>query len=425
MSMNYAFGFSLFLLVLVALNIFFFYTLNTVGLKSHTFNVPSINIDLTPSVFKEIYDYLNYLPNQYKSINSKFALKQKNLISSFNTTKNVKTESIWSMTENWISEDSLFPHENGAAGKILHAIQTTQIALVDNAPKGTQLKLLLLLEGKQKIFFKPKRYNLNHVVNGNIYAGFDRHNSEVFAYYLAMVLNFRWIAPSIIRRIHLHRDIVPFATMGLKKSMIKNESGSLCIYGKCFYCRKNETVCPDQNGEIEGAAILYLDKQFKIHKSPWRRSYSNRKMEWEIDNAFCKKVKGSMSTKLLLNLIDVAIFDFLIQNGDRHRFEVYKDQIILLDNGKGLGNPAVDELDILAPLYQCCMISPSTWQKLEIVSGGSLTNTIKQLAALQGQKLATEEHFKAVERRLLKVYATVQYCIGKYSRAKVLKNWLA
>ncbi|XP_047541462.1 glycosaminoglycan xylosylkinase homolog isoform X2 [Vanessa atalanta] len=358
MSMNYAFGFSLFLLVLVALNIFFFYTLNTVGLKSHTFNVPSINIDLTPSVFKEIYDYLNYLPNQYKSINSKFALKQKNLISSFNTTKHDKTESIWSETQNWISEDSLFPHENGAAGKILHAIQTTQIALVDNAPKGTQLKLLLLLEGKQKIFFKPKRYNLNHVVNGNIYAGFDRHNSEVFAYYLAMVLNFRWIAPSIIRRIHLHKDIVPFATMGLKKTMIKNDSGSLCIYGKCFYCRKNETVCPDQNGEIEGAAILYLDKQFKIHKSPWRRSYSNRKMEWEIDNAFCK-------------------------------------------------------------------ISPSTWQKLEMVSGGSLTNTIKQLAALQGQKLATEEHFKAVERRLLKVFATVQYCIGKYSRAKVLKNWLA
>lgn len=68
-------------------------------------------------------------------------------------------------------------------------------------------------------------------------------------------------------------------------------------------------------------------------------------------------------------------------------------------------------------------LTPSTWQNLELVSGGSLTETIKLLAALQGQRLATEEHFKAVERRLLKVYATVQYCIGKYGRAKVLNNW--
>ncbi|XP_045448910.1 glycosaminoglycan xylosylkinase homolog [Melitaea cinxia] len=423
MSINYAFGFSLFLLVLVALNIFFFYALNSGGLKSHNFNLPIISVDLTTTIFKEIYDHLNYLPNQYKTVNSKFAPHQNILLNSFNISKIVNTETIWNETENWFSEDSLFPHENGTGGKILHAIQTKQIALVDNAPKGTQLKLLLLLEGKQKVYFKPKRYNLNHVVNGHICAGFDRHNSEVFAYYLAMVLNFRWISPSVIRKIHLHRDVIPFATKGLKNSMIKN-GDSLCIYGTCFYCKKNETVCPDKKGKIEGAAILYLDKKLKIRVSPWRRSYSNKKMKWEVDNAFCKNVKSSLSTKLLLNMIDVAVFDFLIQNGDRHHFEVYRDKIVLLDNGKGLGNPTVDELNILAPLYQCCMISASTWQKLEMVSGGSLTKMIKLLAALHGQRLATEEHFQAVERRLLKVYATVQYCIGKYGRGKVIKNWL-
>ncbi|CAH2236368.1 jg10748 [Pararge aegeria aegeria] len=333
-------------------------------------------------------------------------------------------QDVWRETETWKSEESLFPHTDGAPGKILHAIQTSQVALVDNAPKGTQLKLLLLLEGKQKIYFKPKRYNLSHVINGNIYGGFDRHNSEVFAYYLAMVLNFRWIPPSVIRQIHIHKDIVPVATAGLKRTMVKNDSGSLCIYGKCFYCKINETVCPNSNGVIEGAAILYLDRQFKIYKSPWRRSYSTKKMEWETDNDFCKKVKGILSAKRLLNLIDVAIFDFLIQNGDRHRYEVYKDQIVLLDNGKGLGNAMVDELDILAPLYQCCILTTSTWQNLEMISGGSLTETIKKLGALRGQRLATDDHFKAVERRLLKVYATIQYCIGKHGRSKVFKNGL-
>ncbi|XP_072941393.1 glycosaminoglycan xylosylkinase homolog [Epargyreus clarus] len=422
MSMNYAFGFSLFLLVLVGLNIYFFYTLNTKAIKPSTFNVPSLKLDLTTSVFKDIYEYLNYLPSQYRVKNQKFIPIQKNLLSSFHTNSTTDSKRIWEEAETWSSEESLFPHKNGASGQILRAIQSSQIALVDNAPKGTQLKLLLVLEGNKKLYFKPKRYQLEHVINGNIYAGFDRHNSEVFAYYLAMVLNYKWIPPSTIRRIHIDKDIIPSATLGLRKTMIKNESGSLCIYGKCLYCKMNETICPDKNGEIEGAAILYLNKQFRTHKSPWRRSYTHKKMEWEIDNDFCKKVSGSLSTKRLLNLIDVAIFDFLIQNGDRHRYEVYKDQIVLLDNGKGLGNPLVDELDILAPLYQCCIVSSSTWQNLELLSGGSLSETIKLLSAFQGSKLATEDHYKAVERRLMKIYATVQYCIGKYGSAKVFKN---
>lgn len=69
-------------------------------------------------------------------------------------------------------------------------------------------------------------------------------------------------------------------------------------------------------------------------------------------------------------------------------------------------------------------LTSSTWHNLEMISGGSLTDTIKKLGALRGHKLATEEHFKAVERRLLKVYATIQYCIGKHGQAKVFKSGL-
>lgn len=60
------------------------------------------------------------------------------------------------------------------------------------------------------------------MVRGSIYAGFDRHNSEVFAYYLAMVLNFKWIAPSTIRKVHVKRDVMPYATTELKRTMSKN-----------------------------------------------------------------------------------------------------------------------------------------------------------------------------------------------------------
>lgn len=70
---------------------------------------------------------------------------------------------------------------------------------------------------------------------------------------------------------------------------------------------------------------------------------------------FYRFVKEKLSKKRIYDLIDTAIFDFLLQNGDRHHYETFEDNVIWIDNGKGLGNPNIHHLDILAPLYQCCM----------------------------------------------------------------------
>jgi hypothetical protein len=66
-------------------------------------------------------------------------------------------------------------------------------------------------------------------------------------------------------------------------------------------------------------------------------------------------VKDKITKRRLFDLVDTSIFDFLIQNGDRHHYETLYSNVILLDNGKGFGNPNVFHLDILAPLYQCCV----------------------------------------------------------------------
>lgn len=66
-------------------------------------------------------------------------------------------------------------------------------------------------------------------------------------------------------------------------------------------------------------------------------------------------IKTKLTRKRIFDLIDTAIFDFLMQNGDRHHYETLGDAIVWVDNGKGLGNPHVQHTDILAPLYQCCM----------------------------------------------------------------------
>lgn len=58
---------------------------------------------------------------------------------------------------------------------------------------------------------------------------------------------------------------------------------------------------------------------------------------WEDDNNYCDSVKSNYSSERILDFIDVSVFDFIIGNGDRHRYEVveqFNNTILLIDNGK-------------------------------------------------------------------------------------------
>lgn len=82
------------------------------------------------------------------------------------------------------------------------------------------------------------------------------------------------------------------------------------------------------------------------------------------DPNYCEGIKISPPYNegiLLLDLIDTAIFDFLTGNMDRHHFETFEafgnhSFPIHLDHGRAFGRAFHDEISILAPLIQCCMI---------------------------------------------------------------------
>lgn len=176
------------------------------------------------------------------------------------------------------------------------------------------------------------------------------------------------------------------------------EGNDTCFYGVCHYCSPTDPVCG--TGDIlEGALIFWLPRYLHLvkHRHPWQRTYKRKKLApWEIDDNYCQKVNfvcpyiiagdifdaSSLYVKRnvyiffskvkeskayspqfssrLLDLVDTAVFDFLMDNGDRHHYELAQNNfhnpaVLLIDNGKSLGNPDVDHLDILAPLYQCCM----------------------------------------------------------------------
>lgn len=107
-------------------------------------------------------------------------------------------------------------------GQLLYALQHEPIIGAKNLPKGTQLKLLLTLTGKQKVIFKPKWYEMNTIIDGPVYAGKDRHYSEIIAFYLGALLNLRWTPIAVGRRIDLKEIYDHLADADLKKTMTVN-----------------------------------------------------------------------------------------------------------------------------------------------------------------------------------------------------------
>ncbi|MGH0126085.1 UNVERIFIED_CONTAM: hypothetical protein FKN15_016300 [Acipenser sinensis] len=127
------------------------------------------------------------------------------------------------------------------------------------------------------------------------------------------------------------------------------QANNVCFFAKCLYmCKTEYAVCgnPDM---LEGSLSAYvpgltLAPRFSI-PNPWIRSYTfANKEEWEVNPHYCDTIKQLYpynSGNRLLNIIDMAIFDFLIGNMDRHHYEIFTkfgDDGFLLhfDNARGV-----------------------------------------------------------------------------------------
>lgn len=183
---------------------------------------------------------------------------------------------------------------------------------------------------------------------------------------------------------------------------------------------------------MEGSVTLWLPDVWPLqkHRHPWGRTYREGKLaRWEYDESYCDAVKKTSpydSGPRLLDIIDTAVFDYLIGNADRHHYESFQDDegasmLILLDNAKSFGNPSLDERSILAPLYQCCIIRVSTWNRLNYLKNGVLKSALKSAMAHDPiAPVLSEPHLDAAEQRLLSVLATVKQCTDQFGADTVL-----
>ncbi|XP_051003593.1 glycosaminoglycan xylosylkinase [Acomys russatus] len=339
-------------------------------------------------------------------------------------------QSPWEIAAQWVVPREVYPEETPELGAIMHAMATKKIIKADVGYKGTQLKALLILEGGQKVVFKPKRYSRDYVIEGEPYAGYDRHNAEVAAFHLDRILGFRRAPLVVGRYINLRTEIKPVATEQLLSTFL-TVGNNTCFYGKCYYCRETEPACADGD-MMEGSVTLWLPDVWPLqkHRHPWGRTYREGKLaRWEYDESYCDAVKKTSpydSGPRLLDIIDTAVFDYLIGNADRHHYESFQDDegasmLILLDNAKSFGNPSLDERSILAPLYQCCIIRVSTWSRLNYLKNGVLKSALKSAMAHDPiSPVLSDPHLDTVDQRLLTVLATVKQCTDQFGMDTVL-----
>ncbi|XP_005113348.2 extracellular serine/threonine protein kinase CeFam20, partial [Aplysia californica] len=110
-------------------------------------------------------------------------------------------ESPWDIAASWVGPRQIHRENAPQLGAVLSAMARGKITLADFGVKGTQLKLTLTLDHKQKVVFKPAWYGRDDIITGTPYSGRDRHNAEIAAFHLGRILELRRTPLAIGRRV--------------------------------------------------------------------------------------------------------------------------------------------------------------------------------------------------------------------------------
>ncbi|XP_022598023.1 pseudokinase FAM20A [Seriola dumerili] len=306
-------------------------------------------------------------------------------------------------------------------------------------PSGHHLKLALKMRNFAKAMFKPMRQQRDEETPEDFFyfVDFQRHNAEIAGFHLDRILDFRRVPPVAGRLVNVTGEVLQVThNDDLRAVFFTSPANNTCFFAKCLYvCKTEYAVCgnPDL---LEGSLSAYLPGLSIAPRisipNPWIRSYTfTGREEWEVNPFYCDTIKQLYpynSGNRLLNIIDMSIFDFLIGNMDRHHYEIFtkfgdEGFLLHLDNARGFGKHSQDEMSILAPLSQCCMIKRSTLLRLQLLARPEyrLSDVMKE--SLDGdplQPILMEPHLLALDRRLQKILRVVQRCVRRLGEDEVI-----
>lgn len=336
----------------------------------------------------------------------------------------------WERFQLNIRRNELYPVDDPTIDALLHDMVSQPIAHVVQKEGGTQLKLIVDFEDSGQALFKPMRLRRDQetLPDHFYFTDFERHNAEIAAFHLDRHLGFRRAVPVAGRLVNITSELYEVAEGDeLLRTFFVSPAGNLCFHGKCsYYCDTSHAICghPEM---LEGSfATFFPPTDYvprKAWRHPYRRSYHKRKKaKWETDSEYCEGVKQQPAYnkgRRMLDLMDMAAFDFLIGNMDRHHYELFtiynNDSITLhVDHGRAFGRPNHDEISILAPIYQCCLFRQSTLVRLVHLHQGPkrLSQVMRESLSLDSlSPVLIEPHLMALDRRLQTVLKIVRNCV--------------
>ncbi|XP_018092327.1 pseudokinase FAM20A [Xenopus laevis] len=372
------------------------------------------------------------------------------------------TEAVFNLSAPWlqfhleISRDALYPRSSRTVERLIDWMGNVTVISADLSPdekalngecdcsqvvkpSGTHLKVILQFLDFGKAMLKPMRQRREAETPEDFFyfVDYQRHNAEIAAFHLDRILDFRRVPPVAGRLVNLTSEILEVTpNEDLEWVFFVSPANNTCFFAKCPYtCKTEYAVCGNPH-LLEGSLSAYLPSLSHAPRlsvpNPWIRSYTFAgKEEWEVNPSYCDQVKQTepyTNMKRLLNMMDLAMFDFLIGNMDRHHYEVFTkfgDDGFLLhhDNARGFGRHSHDEITILAPVYQCCLVKEDTWLRLKLLSTPEyrLSDVMREsLSQDRLQTVLTEPHLLALDRRLQTVLQVVEECVQKHGNGSVI-----
>ncbi|KAI9526402.1 hypothetical protein NQZ68_039822 [Dissostichus eleginoides] len=347
-------------------------------------------------------------------------------------TKEVETHPPWLRFHLGISRWELYDRKDPNLAQLTHYLARQRVLGAVQKTGGTQLKLLMSFPNYGQALLKPMRQSRDAETDVNLFyfSDFERHNGEIAAFHLDRLLGFNRIPPVVGRLINVTSEIREItADHRLSRTFFTSPAGNVCFYGQCeYYCSTEHPACGQPHSLEVSLAAMLPDLSLaprRSWRSPWRRSYSRTKLAmWEKDPAYCDTVKQTPPYNhgtRLVDLIDMAILDFLMSNMDRHHYETFEKFgnetfLLHLDNGRAFGRHSQDEPTILVPLKQCCSIRRSTLLRLRLLSlpGFRLSDVMRESLAQDPlaplAPLLSEGNLSALDRRLASVLQAVKTC---------------
>ncbi|GBP71423.1 hypothetical protein EVAR_88581_1 [Eumeta japonica] len=268
---------------------------------------------------------------------------------------------------------------------------------------GTQLKLIIDYPNGIQALFKPMRFarDVQTLPNHFYFSDYERHNAEIAAFHVDRILGFRRAMPVIGRVLNMTTEIYDVTEGDILKTFFVSPANNFCFHGKCsYYCDTGHAICgnPDM---LEGSFAAFLPAS----------DVAERKV---------RTTPPYDSGRRLLDLMDMAVFDFLTGNMDRHHYETFKmfgneTFTLHLDQGRAFGKAYHDELSILAPLLQCCLIRHTTLEVLlKFHNGTPLSSVVREsMKSDPVNPVLWEPHLIALDRRIGIVLDAIRRCIDK------------